>query len=410
MKKRAIVIILDSLGAGFMEDVRETRPRDVGANTFYHILDQAEEISIPHFEQLGINRIVRHPRLKETGAIASYGTLKLMHFGADSFQGHNEIMGTVPKEPFTTPLETVTDEVRKALEAEGYHTEIPDPDLPYILVNGLVIVANNIETDFGQIYNVSAPLDEISFEEVLKIGKIVRATVKVNRVIALGGENMTPEQLRKAVEKRADGLVGVNSPKSGVYNQGYMCRHLGYGIDPDMQAANILVKAGKEVTLIGKMQDVIDCDGAVKIPAVDTDLVMNSVLESMERMQEGFIAATVQETDIAGHLQDVDRYAKQISLVDRYLEKVLAQMTEEDLLILSADHGNDPTIGHSQHTRENVFLLVYSKKFRGTYLGDRDSLSDIAATVTHFFQAMPPENGKSFYPLLIPVEPGPLQP
>ncbi|PLR86553.1 phosphopentomutase [Bacillus canaveralius] len=400
MKKRAIVLILDSLGVGYMDDVKDVRPKDIGANTFYHILDQAKEISIPQLQELGINNIVNHPRLEERSGIASFGKMNLKHFGADSFQGHNEIMGTDPKVPFTTPFSTVMNEVKEALEKEGYQTEIPDPDFPYLLVNGLVIVANNIETDYGQIYNVTAPLDDISFDEVLKIGKIVRANVKVNRVIALGGENISVKQIQEAVEMRADGLVGVNSPKSGVYEQGYNCLHLGYGINPDTQAANILVEQGIPVTLIGKMQDVISCDGANKIPAVDTDFVMKSVLETMDDMEEGFIAATVQETDIAGHSQDVDLYAEKIMLVDQYLKILLAQMSEEDLLILSADHGNDPTIGHSQHTREKTFLLAYGKKLKNVDLGDRDSLSDIAATVTDFFEAGLPENGESFYPLL----------
>jgi phosphopentomutase len=406
MKKRAIVLILDSLGVGYMEDSREIRPMDVGANTFYHILDQAKEISIPQFEELGVKNIVNHPRLEREGGIASFGKINLKHFGADSFQGHNEIMGTDPKQPFTTPFSTVMDEVKNALEQKGYRIDIPNPDLPYLLVNGLVIVANNIETDYGQIYNVTGPLDYISFDEVLKIGKIVRANVKVNRVIALGGENVTPQQLRNAVERRVDGLVGLNSPKSGVYKKGYQCRHLGYGISPETQVANILVRKGIDVTLIGKMQDVIDCDGAKKIPAVETDLVMKSVLESMNHMNEGLIAATVQETDIAGHSQDVNLYAQHIMLVDNYLKILLEKMTEEDLLIVSADHGNDPTIGHSQHTREKTLLLVYGKQLQSTNLGERDSLSDIAATVTEFFDADFPENGESFYPLLngLPVQ------
>jgi phosphopentomutase len=79
---------------------------------------------------------------------------------------------------------------------------------------------------------------------------------------------------------------------------------------------------------------------------------------------------------------------------------VLERLSDEDLLILSADHGNDPTIGHSQHTREKTFLLAYGKSFTSTDVGERDSLSDIGATVAEFFSVRQPENGKSFYPLL----------
>ncbi|GGE55379.1 phosphopentomutase [Pullulanibacillus camelliae] len=401
MKKRAIVLILDSLGVGYMEDAKESRPEDIGANTFYHILDQAEAINIPQLEHLGINQLLHHPRLSGREALASYGTLNLQHEGADSFAGHNEIMGTKPKVPHKVPFVEVMDEVKRALEQQGYHVMVPDEALPYLLVNGKVIVADNIETDYGQIYNVSGALDEIPFEEVLNIGQIVRQQVKVNRVIALGGERVSPAQLQAAVEKRQDGLVGVNSPKSGVYEQGYQVRHLGYGINPDTQATTLLLKAGKEVVLIGKMQDVITCEGARHFPAVETDKVMTCIIEQMDQTEEGLIAATVQETDLAGHAENVERYAQKISTVDQYLSTLLEKMSDDDLLIISADHGNDPTIGHSQHTREKTFLLAYGKQFKAADLGNRKTLSDIAATVTDFFDVRAPENGQSFYSSLI---------
>ena len=86
--------------------------------------------------------------------------------------------------------------------------------------------------------------------------------------------------------------------------------------------------------------------------------------------------------------------------VDKALSVILKGMSEEDLLMISADHGNDPTIGHSGHTREKTFLLAYGKSLRGGDVGERDTLSDIAATVADFFSVPPPENGSSFYSLI----------
>ena len=148
------------------------------------------------------------------------------------------------------------------------------------------------------------------------------------------------------------------------------------------------------------MQDVIQCEDAKGIPAVDTELVMKELIKSLDEVEEGLIAATIQETDLAGHSEDVELYAEKIMIVDRYIDVVFEKMTDEDLLIISADHGNDPTIGHSQHTRENTFLLVYGKKYKSTNLGERETLSDIAATLADFFQVQPPENGTSFYGML----------
>lgn len=396
MKKRVIVLILDSLGVGVMDDAKEYHPEDEGANTFYHILDTTS-LKIPNLEKLGINKILKHPKLsKDDHNLASYGVMNLMHHGADSFEGHNEIMGSKPKKAYLAPFIDNIKEVKSALEKEGYKVSIPDTNLPYLLINDLVIVADNIETDYGQIYNVSAPLDYIPFEDVLKIGQCVRENVKVNRVIALGGENVTPEHLRQSVERRADGLVGVNSPKSNVYKKGYQVRHLGFGISPQYQLPTLAIKAGLEVSLVGKMQDVIYCDGAKKLPGVDTNQVMKDIINEMGSVQNGLIAATVQETDLAGHAQDPKRYANRIELVDKYLPEIIDKMTDQDLFIMSADHGNDPTIGHNQHTREKTYLLAYQKQLTPINIGERLTLSDIAATAANYLGLTSTENGTTF--------------
>lgn len=398
--KRAIVVVVDSLGVGHMEDVYETRPQDVGANTFIHLLDKAKKINIPNFERLGINKILKHERLNQVDNLGSYGILNLEHYGADSYVGHQEIMGTKPKKPLLKPFSYFRNEVIKKLEAEGHKVTSPDKDKPYILVDDLVVVADNIETDYGQIYNVTAPLDYITFEEVIDIGRKVRNVVKVNRVIALGGKGVTIEKILNSIETREDGLTGVNSPKSGVYNKGYLSRHLGYGVAPDKQISNILATKGYEVTLIGKMQDVIECEKARKIPAVDTEKVMQQILDSMNHLSSGIIAATVQETDLAGHAQDVEKYAEKLMIVDKYIGHIMNIMRDEDILFITADHGNDPTIGFSQHTREKTFLLVYGKRIKKTDLGERSTLSDIAATISDYFNVDRTENGISFLPLL----------
>ncbi|QKG85488.1 phosphopentomutase [Kroppenstedtia pulmonis] len=397
MTKRAILLILDSLGIGAMDDVPQVRPRDTGAHTFRHILDQAEKMEIPNLEKLGINQLLHHPRLQNPKPLASWGSLNLQHEGADSYAGHQEIMGTRPRKPIREPFVHILPQVRKTLERKGYQVEVPNPDLPYLWVNHAVVIGDNIETDYGQIYNVSGALDVIPFEEVLEIGNIVRREVQVSRVIALGGNGVSPKQLQQSVERREDGLIGLNSPKSGVYNKNYHARHLGYGVDPTKQIATLLIQKGWPVHLIGKMQDVISCEGAETFPGVDTEQVMKDIENSFNHLKRGLIAATVQETDLAGHAEDVNRYSQKIMQVDRHLGLLLPQMGPDDLLLISADHGNDPTVGHSQHTREKTFVLAYNKKLPAVSLGNRDTLSDLAATLAQFFNVPCPENGKGFY-------------
>lgn len=401
MKKRVILLVVDSLGIGHMSDVIKVRPQDFGANTFVHLLDNAEDIKILNFQRLGINKLLSHKRLSNTENLASYGIMELEHYGADSYAGHQEIMGTKPLKPLLKPFSDYIDTVKKALEKEGYKVVIENPDKPYLLVNDLVVVADNIETDYGQIYNVTAPLDYISFEEVLKIGYIVRENVKVNRVISLGGEKVTIDDILNSIEIREDGLLGVNSPKSGVYNKGYQCRHLGYGVDPEKQISSILTRKNKEVTLIGKMQDVIQSDLANKIPAIDTEYVMEQIVDNMDKVEQGLIAATVQETDLSGHAQDVERYAEKLMIVDKYIGKIMDKMSENDMFMITADHGNDPTIGHSQHTREKTFILTYGKRLKNVYVGKRKTLSDISATIAEYFNVEKTENGISFLNTLV---------
>lgn len=404
MMERVFILVIDSLGVGSMSDVVKDRPQDVGANTFYHILDQAKTITLPAMEELGIYQLLKHPRLTPRPARAGYGALALSHFGADSYAGHQEIMGTIPAKPHLIPFVEVLTKVKKKLEVAGFEVTISNSQMPVLLVNQAVIVGDNIETDYGQIYNVSGCLDRISFAEVVRIGQLVRQQVAVSRVIALGGQAVSIEQMLKAVERREDGLVGMNCPKSGIYNQGYLSLHLGYGVERQGQVSSILTEQKKEVTLIGKMQDVISCPEATKIPAVPTDQVMIESISAFLEMKNGLVAATVQETDLAGHAQDVERYAEKLMLVDQYLTKLLPKMKRRDLLMLVGDHGNDPTIGHSQHTREKTILLAYSPSLSGNVdLGIRTTLADVGATVADFLGVTPTRDGISFLQSLKPT-------
>ena len=109
--------------------------------------------------------------MKDIDNIGSYGVLNLEHFGADSYVGHQEIMGTKPKKPLLEAFSFFRDQVIDKLQKSGHKVTFPEKDKPYILVDDLVVVADNIETDYGQIYNVTAPLDYISYEKVIDIGK-----------------------------------------------------------------------------------------------------------------------------------------------------------------------------------------------------------------------------------------------
>lgn len=394
--KRVLLLVIDSLGVGAMDDVLEVRPQDEGANTLLH-LAESTELHIPNLERMGAGYLIDTPKIKKIpNPIASFGSSNLAHFGADTYQGHQEIMGTKPKMPIKKPFSFYIDKVEKALIEKGYKVERPDPVHPYLLVNGLVTVADNLEADPGQNYNLTAPLDYITFEEELKIGYIVRENVEVGRVIVFGGKGITIQDILKAVEIKENGIVGIDAPKSGVYKSGYMVRHLGYGVNPNVQVPTLLKRAGYQVSLIGKMADVIECEGAEYLPMVETEKVIDLVCDKLKAQKSGLIAANVQETDLAGHSQDPNRYADRLMTVDKRLPEVMSLLTDEDMFVITGDHGNDPTIGHSHHTRERALLLVFGKAFVPCNLGTRQTLSDIGATIADYMEVEKPENGTSF--------------
>jgi phosphopentomutase len=215
----------------------------------------------------------------------------------------------------------------------------------------------------------------------------------VSRVIVFGGPGIDVDTIMSHVKLRANGQIGVDSPSLGVYNERLSVQHLGYGVDPDRQAASILARKGIPVVLIGKMADLIICPGAIKNPLVPTPLVMEAIRRSYNDLPDAFIAATVQETDLAAHEGDFHRLANVLEQVDQGLGILLDEMAAEDVLIICADHGNDPIMNVGLHTREETPLLVYRKGHPGISLGVRNTLADIGATVAHLFHASPTQDG-----------------
>jgi phosphopentomutase len=394
---RALLLVIDSLGVGAMADVAETRPADLGANTLARVLEANPQLRLPALETMGLGRVLNHPRLNPDKARGAWGTNRLQHQGADSYMGHQELMGSNPLAPQLISFAQVSAQVKAALEARGHEVKVPDPWGGWLLVDDLVVVADNIETDYGQIYNVTGPLDQIEFAGIERIGEIVRAATQVSRVIALGGEGVSRDQILASIRTREDGLTGVDSPASGVYKRGYRSRHMGYGIDPGRQLPAAVLAAGRPVGLVGKMQDIIHCPRAQRVPAVATDLVLREFGRLARELEAGLVAATIQETDLAGHAQDARQYGALLAMTDAWLAEFLPTLRPGDLLVVTGDHGNDPGIGHPQHTREKTPLLVYGPGLKVVDLGERATLSDIAATLARHLGAAAPENGCSFY-------------
>ena len=398
MSKRFVVIVLDGFGIGAMNDAARERPGDEKANTLRSILSDYPDMKLANLEQLGLmNAFGAESNDMKYCESANFGKSELMHFGADTFMGHQEIMGTLPKRPTMHPFQEKVDEVYQHLKENGHKVEfVVRGNLRYIVCDDYVTVADNLEADLGMCYNVTAPLDYISFEKEYEIAKLVREVVTVGRVIVFGGTGNTMEDLYRAEEIKEGKFIGIASAKSKSYEHGYQCLHLGYGVDENVQAPTILGKAGIPVTLIGTVADIVTNKMGVSISCVPTDECMQLTIKAVKENEQGFICTNVQETDLAGHSQSSMQYRKILEKADRGLGELLPFLTEEDILVVMADHGNDPDIGHSKHTRECVPLLVYKKGIQGRHLGIRKTLSDVGASVCEYFGVKAPQNGTSF--------------
>lgn len=402
MSKRFIIIVLDGFGIGAMDDAAIVRPGDEKANTLQSILKDCPDLKLPTLEKLGLmNAYGKESLNMKFAKNVNYGKSELAHFGADTFMGHQEIMGTLPKKPEVTPFQQKAQAVYDHLKKNGHKVQFKQQQgLKYVVCDDYVTIADNLEADLGMCYNVTAPLDYISFEEELEIGRLAREVVTVGRVIVFGGTGNTMEDLYNAQEIKEGKYIGIASAKSKSYLHGYQCRHLGYGVDKNVQVPTILTRNGIPCTLIGKVADIVANDNGTSISCVDTDECMQLTIDAIKTMDTGFICTNIQETDLAGHSQDSQVYRKVLERADKGIERILPLLTEDDILIIQADHGNDPDIGSSRHTRECVPLLIYKKGVSNVNVGTRKTMSDNGATCCDYFNVEKCENGTSYLDLI----------
>ena len=395
MSLKVVLLVLDALGIGEMPDVAQDRPQDAGTHTLASVLKEVGHLDVPTLAKLGLGHVapLRGLDLRASEPLASYGRCRLAHRGADSYLGHQEIMGAIPKPPVPTLMAQAAGLLEEQLAARGHAVRRPLVGKSLLLVDEALVIGDNLEADPGLNINLTVATDRMDFDQAVSIGKIVRELVSVSRVIVFGGPDITTGDILNHVEQRENGQLGVNSPSLGVYNQNLRVQHLGYGVDPDRQAASILCRAGIPVTLLGKMADLIVCPCARRDSLVPTPQLMRRLRDAYRNARDGLIAATVQETDLAAHEGDCARFARVLEEVDSGLQALLPDIAEGDGLIVCADHGTDPQKNIGLHTREETPLLIYQKGRPAKSLGVRSTLADIGATVTHWFNTPPTQDG-----------------
>jgi phosphopentomutase len=389
--RRALCVILDGFGVGAMPDAEQGGT----GNTAERVAQGNDGLTLPTLGRLGLGNLTTIKGVPEAkdSVIGAWGRAAIRHAGADTYLGHQEMMGTVPPSPAKSVLADIGDGLLLGLQERGYDGVRLELDSGAVLLFGDIVVADNIEAAYGMNINVTASMDEVEFEDVVILAQAVRELVGVTRVIAVGGRGYRRDDILSSVRRHEQSHVGVDTPALGVYDEHYLVRHLGIQVPTHLQAPSLAKAAGLPVVLLGKAADVVTCpDAEVCDPVIATDGVFDGIEEALRTLETGLIVANVQETDLAGHEQNVQRYGDVLQAVDRRLAGVLEMLRPEDLLIITADHGNDPTVGSSAHTREYVPVLTYGAGVEGE-LGTRETLADVGATLAGWLECGPTPDG-----------------
>lgn len=379
---RIFTIVIDSMGIGAMPNAAEYG--DEGCDTLGHIDDHMPEFKLPNMAKLGITRLHPLNHVKEEGEpMGYYGRLFEASVGKDTMTGHWEMMGLEVKTPFKTFTETgFPPELIKELEERTGHkvignksssgTEILDELAEEEIATGHMIVYTSADS----VLQICGNEETFDLEELYRCCKIARELTlkdewKVGRVIA-----------RPYVGKKKGEFKRTSN------------RH-DYALKPfGKTALNALKDAGFDVISIGKINDIFDGEGITKA------LKSKSSVHGMEQTIEvagtdfhGLCFVNLVDFDaLWGHRRDPKGYAGEIERFDEKLGILLDVLREDDLLIITADHGNDPTYAGTDHTREKVPFLAYSHSMKGSgALSEKDTFAVVGATAVDNFGVSMPE-------------------
>jgi len=379
------VVVMDSVGIGESPDVANFG--DVGSHTLGHIAEKMNGLTMPVMESMGLANIGPLQGMQATNEPKAYsGKMQEASVGKDTMTGHWEIMGLNIDKPFKVypdgfPAELIAElekrTGRKVLcnqPASG--TQVIEDFGKEHMETGAIIVY----TSADPVLQIAAHEDIIQLDELYKICEIARE-------LTLQHENLVGRVIARP-------FLGTPGDFSRTSN-----RH-DYALKPfGRTTMNVLKDAGLDVIAIGKISDIFNGEGVTDAVRTKNNTDgMDKFAEVVRRDFHGMSFLNLVDFDANfGHRRDPLGYGQALEEFDARLPEITSAMSENDLLIITADHGNDPTFHGTDHTREYVPLIVYSPRFNGgAELELRETFADIAATVAENFQVEAPAFGKSF--------------
>lgn len=383
--KKIHVIVMDSVGIGEAPDADKFG--DVGSHTLGHIAEKMNGLNMPTLERMGLSNIHELQGIaKSENPTAFYGMMQEASVGKDTMTGHWEIMGLNIDKPFKVYPEGFPQELITKLEAATGRNVLCN--LPY---SGTAVIDDygkeHMETGAIIVYTSADPVLQIAaHEEIIPVDELYKIC-EIARELTLD-----PKFLVGRVIARP--FVGEPGSFTRTSN-----RH-DYALTPFGRTTMAEMKdAGLDVIAIGKISDIFNGDGVTEaIRTKNNTDGMDKMSDVVRRDFHGISFLNLVDFDANfGHRRDPIGYGEALEEFDRRLPEVLEALTEDDLLIITADHGNDPTFPGTDHTREYVPLIVYSPRFKqGAKLPLRETFADIAATIAANFNIAAPEFGKSF--------------
>jgi phosphopentomutase len=370
MGRRAVVIVLDGLGAGNAPDAADFG--DEGANTLANTAKAVGGLEAPNLQALGLGNVEEIEGVPPAESpAASHGLMVELSAAKATLAGHWEMMGLVLEDPLPTYPNGFSDEVLLRFENEtgrrvignrpASGTEIIEELGPEQERTGAWI----LYTSADSVFQVAAHTDLIPLEELYEASK------KAHKMLIGEGKIMVERVIARPFHGKA-----------GAYERENENRH-DYGITPPSETyLDRIAKAGHETVAVGKIRDIFDGKGITEhLPAPpDDDAKVDAILEALHRVESGLIFANLVDFDAKyGHRRDPAGMAQNVKRFDERLPEMLDALTGEDLMIITADHGNDPTFKGTDHTRERVPLLVVGGEARE--LGVRQGFSDVGASV-----------------------------
>lgn len=383
--KRVIVIVLDGVGAGEAPDA--AMYGDVGSNSLGNVARTIGGLSTPNLYELGMGNITSIQGVPENpNAKGVFGRFQPRSAGKDTVIGHWEMMGiylpvAFPTYPNGFPPD-VLDPFREAIEREvlGNKPASGTEILKELGVEHMQTGKPIVYTSADSVFQIAAHEEVISLEELYKMCEIARDILQgehgVGRVIARPFLGDQPENFKRTTHRK-------DYPRDPAY--------------PTLMQK--LVDAGKDVYSVGKIDDIFNHQGITKKNHVLTNKESLEVtLKLLEEDFEGLMFVNLIEFDmIYGHRNDPRGYADALEEFDGFIPEIQKRLKPADLVIITGDHGVDPTTPGTDHSREFVPLLAFGPKIRqGINLGDRETLADIAGTLAEIFTLEPQPIGKSF--------------